>query len=139
MRCMVLAIIRRSGLIAATLCNTMCVYIEEEAEQLTGTLWRSDEVPLGPLGVTVMTLEFFSNGDVELNLEMEETQEKVIGHYDQDGVTATFSDVKSTIKQVNITFIEAHLNANHTLFLLWCVEDILYPFTTALHAGSSLP
>lgn len=83
-----------------------------------------------------MTLEFFSDGEVEINLEIEETQETIKGHYDQDGVTATFSGLKSTIKQVHITFIEAHLNANHTLFLLWCVEDILYPFTTALHSSS---
>ena len=132
MRCMVPAIIRRGGLIAAALCNTMCVYIEEETEQLAGTLWRSDEVPLGPLGVTTLTLEFFSNGDVVLNLEMEETQENIIGHYDQDGLTATFSGVKASLRKVNVTFIEAHLNTN-TLFLIWCVEDILYPFTTALH------
>ena len=35
-----------------------------------------------------------------------------------------------------ITFIEAHRN-DDTLFLLWRVEDSVYPFTTAMHRLSS--
>lgn len=140
MRGMVPAAIRRSGLIAATLCNTMCVYIEQEDEQLAGTLWWSDEVPLGPLGVNAMSLEFLDAGEVEITLEMEtqvasdeeETQEIIMGHYEQDGVTATFSGITFNLRGIDVTFIEAHLNSTNTLFLLWRIEDILYPFTTAL-------
>ena len=61
---MVSAAIRRSGLIAATLCNTMCVYIEQEDDLLSGTSWRSDETPLGPLGISTLILEFNDKGEV---------------------------------------------------------------------------
>ena len=141
MRGWVPAAARCSGLIAVTLCNTMCVYIEQENEQLSGTSWQSDEVPLGPLGVNRMTLEFLDNGKVEITLEMDtqlaadidEPQETIIGHYEQDGVTATFSDITFSLHGIDVTFIEAHMNSTNTLFLLWRIEDILYPFTTALH------
>ena len=136
-----LAAVRYSGLIAATLCNTMCVYIEQENERLSGSSWQSDEVPLGPLGVNMMTLEFLDNGEVEITLELdtlfaadiEEPQETITGHYDQDALTATFSGISFTLNNINVTFIEAHLSTDDTLFLLWRIEDMLYPFTTALH------
>ena len=139
------AAIRSSGLIAAILCNTMCVYIEQEDELLSGTSWFSDEVPLGPLGVSAMTLEFFEDGEVEIILDLdsqiytsrEEVPETIKGHYDQDGNTVVFSGVKMTLNGVNVTFIEAHLNAANTLFLLWRIEDILYPFTTALQPATT--
>lgn len=141
MRGWVPAAVRRSGLIAATLCNTMCVYIEQGNEQLSGTSWQSDEVPLGPLGVNRMTLEFLDNGKVEITLEMDSQlvadidvpQETITGHYEQDALTATFSGISFTLNSINVTFIEAHLSTANTLFLLWRIEDILYPFTTALH------
>ena len=145
MRGWVPAAARCSGLIAATLCNTMCVYIEQENEQLSGTSWQSNEVPLGPLGVKTMTLEFLDNGEVEITLELdtqlaadiEEPQETITGHYDQDALTATFSGISFTLNSINVTFIEAHLSTDNTLFLIWRIEDILYPFTTALHLRSS--
>ena len=128
------AAIRSSGLIAAILCNTMCVYIEQEDELLSGTSWRSDETPLGPLGVSSLTLTFNDGGEVEVTLDMD--RQIIKGHYDQDGNTVVFSGVKMTLNGVNVTFIEAHLNAASTLFLLWRIEDILYPFTTALQPAT---
>lgn len=138
------AAIRSSGLIAATLCNTMCVFTEQDDELFSGTSWFSDEVPLGPLGVSAMTLEFLEDGEVEIILDLdsqiytsrEDVPETITGHYDQDGTTVVFSGVSATFKGVDVIFIEAHLNADNTLFLLWRIEDILYPFTTALQPAT---
>ena len=108
----------------------MCVYLYTEYESYTKTKWTSDERPLGPIGVDQLVLSFESGGRVSITFDDNQMLE---GGYEDDGSTATFSNLQVEIDGFTVTFIEAHLKSEETLFLLWQVEDILYPFTTALH------
>ena len=114
--------------IAAVTC-TMCVYLHTEYESYTNNKWTSDERPLGPMGVDQLVLSFERNGKVSVALDDDQVLE---GVYKDDGSIATFSNLQVEIDGLDVTFIEAHLKSEETLFLLWQVEDILYPFTTAL-------
>lgn len=77
------------------------------------------------------------------------------GSYGHDGQTAVFSGLSLTYDSTGIrtgleglgigedtdgyttiTFLEAHRDGE-TLFLLWRVENMVYPFTTALHRLSA--
>ena len=53
------------------------------------------------------------------------------GEYFDDGQTAVLQGLLTTVRTLDVTFIEAHLSGE-TLFLLWRVENAVYPFTTAL-------
>lgn len=116
-------------LIAGITC-TMCVYLYTEYESYTKTKWTSDERPLGPIGVDQLVLSFESGGKVSIIFDDNQMLE---GGYKDDGATATFSNLQVEIDGLTVTFIEAHLKSKETLFLLWQVEENLYPFTTALH------
>lgn len=71
----------------------------------------------------------------------------IYGTYTCNGLTATFRDLTlylpmngneatveegQTVEEHIVTFIEAHRNGD-TLFLLWKVDGMLYPITTAMH------
>ena len=116
-------------LIAGITC-TMCVYLYTEYGSYTKNKWTSDERPLGPIGVYQLVLSFENGGRVSITFDDNQMLE---GGYEEDGSTATFSNLQVEIDGLTVTFIEAHLKSEETLFLLWQVEDILYPFTTALH------
>ena len=116
-------------------------------DSFSGTSWRSDEVPLGPFEVSGLILEFQGDGRVTVCLEMDEGAVEVLGgcvtlsgEFSVDGETAVLHDlnvtlgatIESVVESLDVTFIEAHLSGK-TLFLLWRVENAVYPFTTALH------
>ena len=92
-------------------------------------MWNSSEVPLGPVDVEELTLEFLCGNKV--TIKNEEDIIIAYGSYDPNGCTAVFTDVTTIIDDTSITFVEAHLN-DDVLFLLWRPDDMLYPFTTAL-------
>lgn len=111
-----------------------CV-IEDYDDSFRGTSWYSDEVPLGPLEVPELMVEFSEDGRVTVSLEgVPYSQEDVMlsGGYFADGGTAVLQGLLVTVRTLDVTFIEAHLSGD-TLFLLWRVENAVYPFTTALH------
>lgn len=130
------------ALIAVIATVTTCVFSVSK-DAFSGTSWNSDEVPLGPLEVSELTMEFSEDGRVTVSLEWDNdeavaeaprTQEEVVlsGGYYADGGTAVLQGLLVTIRTLDVTFIEAHLSGE-TLFLLWRVENAVYPFTTALH------
>ena len=104
-------------------------------------------MPLGPFEVSGLIMEFQGDGRVTVRLEMDEGAVEVLGgcvtlsgEYSVDGETAVLhglnvtlgATIESVVESLDVTFIEAHLSGK-TLFLLWRVENAVYPFTTALH------
>ena len=114
--------------LAATLSLDSCIY-EAPGDDFYRTMWSSSEVPLGPIDVEELTLEFLCGNKV--TLKNEDGIIIAYGNYYPDGRTAVFTDVTTIIDDTCITFIEAHLN-DRILFLIWRPEQMLYPFTTAL-------
>lgn len=103
------------------------------------TEWISDESPLGPFEVATLTLTFGSGDSAVITLD---NGPSLKGTYGNDGTTATLSGMDARFSDtgrisdsgdgtITVTFIEAHRNGD-TLFLLWRVQDAVYPFTTAL-------
>lgn len=136
------------ALASAIFVSNSCIFEKPEEDDFYRTLWQSDEIPLGPLGVNSLTLEFLCNGDACITLD--ETH-IIYGSYSPDGNTTVLNDMKAYVKteedndpedelgiylkdggEITVTFLEAHRDGD-TLFLLWRVESMLYPFTTALH------
>ena len=116
-------------LIADLICSS-CICLYSEYELCSKTRWTSEERPLGPINVNELILSFEDDVNVTICLS---DREELHGTYHDDGPTTTFSNLQIEIDGITVTFIEAHLKNEETLFLLWQVEDILYPFTTALH------
>ena len=102
-------------------------------DSFSGTSWSSDEVPLGPLEVSELALDFLEDGRVTVRLEWGDASDELTlsGEYFDDGQTAVLQGLLTTVRTLDVTFIEAHLSGQ-TLFLLWRVENAVYPFTTAL-------
>lgn len=135
-------------------CLTSCVH-EGAGDRFHKTLWYSSEVPLGPFDVTDLTIGFLSDGLVTIRTNSsgavaaseeilesaagksfgEESTSRarrnICGHYEHNGSTAVLQNLSFTINDIKITFIEAE-ESGDILFLLWRVEGMLYPFTTAL-------
>lgn len=154
----------RAGACAIALLLTMaassCIYESPRGDEFYRTLWTSDEVPLGPFDASKLTLEFLSGESVSIKTvtNSDETAgSSTYGTYAYDGLTATFKGLSLTYDAASIrtgtegleessggqeretftvTFIEAHRNGD-TLFLLWRVDSMLYPFTTAMRQLSS--
>ena len=133
-------------ILAASMASTSCIFDSPQGDDFYRTLWESDEVPLGPFKVSTMTLEFLCNDGVSICLDDDLV---VFGTYESDSGTATFANLEVLFENdgnlkdagkgvagqnldITVTFIEAHRNGN-TLFLLWRVQNAVYPFTTALH------
>lgn len=114
--------------LAATFSSTSCIF-EAPGDNFYRTMWNSSEVPLGPVDVEELTLEFLCGN--KFTIKNEEDIIIAYGSYDPNGCTAVFTDVTTIIDDTSITFVEAHLN-DDVLFLLWRPDDMLYPFTTAL-------
>ena len=115
-------------LLAATLSLDSCIY-EAPGDNFYRTMWSSSEVPLGPIDVEELTLEFLCGNKV--TLKNEDGIIIAYGNYYPDGRTVVFTDVTTIIDDISITFHEAHLNGD-VLFLLWRPDDMFYPYTTAL-------
>lgn len=131
---------------------TSCIY-EAPDDKFYRTLWKSEEVPLGPFDISTITLEFLYNGEAVVTLgkkteampagDEDSTsmdKERIVGYiygkYSPDDRTAVLEKLTIKLQDTEVTFIEAHHNGD-ILFLLWRVENSLYPFTTALHRLSS--
>lgn len=152
-----------AALLASSILTTSCIYDEQSGDKFYRTLWRADEIPLGPFDVSSMTLEFLCNESVSVkitgsgydssatdltgNSSKNESSRTIYGIYASDGMTATFKDLTFYLNMTNaegdvisgdytVTFLEVHRNGD-TLFLLWRVDGIFYPFTTALHRLSA--
>lgn len=124
---------------AAAFIFTSCIF-DAPGDRFYRTLWRSSEVPLGPFSVDKLTLEFLCGQSI--SIEAEDTTSGIpvktvrYGTYENDGETAVLEGLSIVLQGREITFMEAHRN-DDTLFLLWRVEDSVYPFTTAMHRLSS--
>ena len=124
---------------AAAFIFTSCIF-DAPGDRFYRTLWRSSEVPLGPFSVDKLTLEFLCGQSI--SIEAEDTTSGIpvktvrYGTYENDGETAVLEGLSIALQGREITFTEAHRN-DDTLFLLWRVEDSVYPFTTAMHRLSS--
>ena len=130
-----------AALLASGILTTSCIFDSPCDDEFYRTLWESDEIPLGPFDVSSMTLEFLCNEYVEIKTIG--NSRTIYGTYAFDGMTATFNDLTLYLNMTDtegetipgdytVTFLEAHRNGD-TLFLLWRVENMLHPFTTALH------
>ena len=115
-------------IVAVAFSLSSCIY-EAPGDKFYRTLWSTSEVPLGPIDVDELTLEFLCGNKVTIK----DGNNIIIayGRYDPDGRTAVFTDIVATIDDIAITFLEAHLD-DDVLFLLWRPDDMFYPFTTAL-------
>lgn len=144
---------------AMALAFTSCIYDSTPGDEFYRTLWKSDEVPLGPFDASSLTLEFLCGEGVSIKTtaaSADTAGPSAFGTYSFDGATAVFDKLEikygsdsirtgteglegtdgygssdGSDKDITITFLEAHRNGD-TLFLLWRVEDMLYPFTTAM-------
>ena len=130
-----------AALLASGILTTSCIFDSPCDDEFYRTLWESDEIPLGPFDVSSMTVEFLCNECVEIKTIG--NSRTIYGTYAFDGMTATFNDLTLYLNMTDtegetipgdytVTFLEAHRNGD-TLFLLWRVENMLHPFTTALH------
>lgn len=110
-----------------------CIY-EAPGDKFYRTIWNSSQVPLGPLDIEELTLEFLCGDRVTLK----DGSGIIIAHgtYSPDGNVAVFGELTAVIDEITLSFVEAHRNGD-TLFLLWRPEDMLYPFTTAMQRRSS--
>lgn len=112
---------------------TSCIF-DAPNDKFYRTLWKSDEVPLGPFAVNELTLEFLCGQNISIK-----TDANVLtgyGTYESDGQTAVFHNLTLTLEDHTITFIDAD-KSGETLFLRWRIEDSVYPFTTAMHRLSA--
>lgn len=139
-----------------------CIYDTPHGDEFYRTLWETSEAPLGPYGVSALTLEFLCNEGISIKTTGTGNSRTIYGTYECTGTTATFRNLtlylplsegnrtadegtigegtvstgtnggRTTAGDYTLTFIEAHRNGD-TLFLQWRVDGIPYPFTTALH------
>lgn len=137
---------------------TSCIFDRPYGDEFYRTLWKADEVPLGPFDASSITLEFLCGGDVVLKTissARSSAGPSSYGRYAFDRDVATFSglsltydasstqtgveglaDLAAEADTITITFLAAHRNGD-TLFLIWRVDDMLYPFTTAMRRLSA--
>ena len=110
-----------------------CIF-EAPGDKFFRTLWNSSQVPLGPMDVDALTLEFICGEKVTLK----DGDGTIIAHgtYSPDGNVAVLNELVAVVDGVTISFVEAHRNGD-TLFLLWRPEGMMYPFTTAMQRRSS--
>ena len=110
-----------------------CIF-EAPGDQFYRTLWNSSQVPLGPLDIEELTLEFLCGERVTIK----DGSGTIIAHgtYSPDGNVAVLGEVTAVIDETTVSFVEAHRNGD-TLFLLWRPDGMLTPFTTAMERRSS--
>ena len=110
-----------------------CIF-EAPGDRFYRTLWNSSQVPLGPLDIEELTLEFLCGERVTIK----DGSGTIIAHgtYSPDGNVAVLGEVTAVIDETTVSFVEAHRNGD-TLFLLWRPDGMLTPFTTAMERRSS--
>ena len=117
---------------------TGCIY-DAAGDKFYRTLWKSSEVPLGPFDASTLTLEFLCNDMVSIKTTdstRKSGARQIYGTYHHNGTTAVLQDLEFTLNDRQITFIEAQRDGD-ILFLLWRVDGMMYPFTTALQRLSA--
>lgn len=112
---------------------TSCIF-DAPDDRFYRTLWKSDEVPLGPFPVQELTLEFLCGQSICLKTDVNGIA--CYGSYESDDHTAIFQNLTLSLKDHTITFIDADWSGE-TLFLRWRIEDSVYPFTTAMRRLSA--
>ena len=126
-----LAILRSVLLLMITTMSTMCVYTYPLEDVYKRSTWTSTDRPLGPLDVEELTLRFEDGGRASIIID---DVLIVRGEYQDDGAVVTLNGMQTVFDGVSVTFIEVHMNGgDDTVFLLWQVQRIFNPFTTALH------
>ena len=139
MKSLVSALCMVRFLVGTAVCNTMCMYTLPEEDVFDKTVWESDQVPLGPLEVSRLVVTFGRGGEVAVRLDFSPSSPRGLsseildGHYEHNGTTAVMAGLGVTVQGYSIKFIEADYNNDDVIFLLWQVEDILYPFTSVLY------
>ena len=136
------SILCMTGLLVITaVCNTMCMYTLPDEDVFDETVWESEQVPLGPLEISRIVVTFGNSGDVVIRMDYSPSSARGLsseileGHYEHNGSTALLQGLNINVQDYSITFIEADFSNDDVIFLLWQVEDILYPFTTCLYRG----
>ena len=121
---------------SAILVNS-CIYDRPPGDEFYRTLWKSEEVDLGPFEVSSLTLEFLCNDGVSISLGDELT---VYGTYSPEGMTTALNDVSVFIssdgEESSVRFIEATRDGD-TLQLIWQSSDSSDPSTTTMHRLSA--
>ena len=126
-----LVILRSVLLLMITTMSTMCVYTYPLEDVYKRSTWTSTDRPLGPLDVEELTLRFEDGGRASIIID---DILIVRGEYQDDGAVVTLNGMQTVFDGVSVTFIEVHMNGgDDTVFLLWQVQRIFNPFTTALH------
>ena len=111
--------------------STMCIYTYPPRDVYKNSIWTSTDRPLGPFDVEELTLRFEDGGTVVIVID-----DKLVlrGEYQDDGSVATLTGLQTVLEGITVTFIEIHMSGgDETLFLLWQVQRVFDPFTTALH------
>lgn len=78
---------------------TSCIFDRPYGDEFYRTLWKADEVPLGPFDASSITLEFLCGGDVVLktvSAARSAAGPSGYGRYAFDGDAATFSGLSLT-------------------------------------------
>lgn len=134
MKCLYKIITAIATCAVAVFALSSCIF-DAPGDRFYRTLWKSDEVPLGPFPVDKLTVEFLCGQGICITAEDSSsgtlTKTTRYGTYETDGHKAIIEGVTMTLWDHDITFIEARLEGK-TLFLLWRIEDSVYPFTTPM-------
>ncbi len=114
-------------LMAAAFATTSCIY-DAPGDEFYRTLWKSTPEPLSPYQTGELTVEFLCDNRITVK-----DGGTIIAHgtYASDDHVAAFTGLEPVIDGVRISFLEAHRNGD-TLFLMWCPENTVYPFTISL-------
>ena len=100
---------------------TSCIY-EAPDDKFYRTLWKSEEVPLGPFDISTITLEFLCNGEAVVTLgkkteampagdEDSTSMDKkrivgyIYGKYSPDDRTAVLEKLTIKLQDTEVTFI----------------------------------
>ena len=127
------------SIIATCIIASYCIYESStEEDELFLSSWKSDEVPLGPLDVSSLTMEFLKDNNVSIlttsKMENEGCTEKcqIHGKYSLKGAKVIFHKLYLHLDEYEVSFLEAE-RSGEFIFLTWCINTTPYPFTTALH------
>ena len=123
----VLVLALASGILA-----TSCIYERPSGDEFYRTLWKSEEIVLGPFEVNSLTLEFLCNDGAYISVGDALT---VYGTYSPDGNTTLLNEISAYInsdgEKTTVRFIEANRYGD-TLVLNWQVTGNQFPFTTSM-------
>jgi hypothetical protein len=118
---------------AAVFGFSSCIF-DAPGDKFYRTLWEADDVPLDPLPVNGLTLEFLCSNSICISTDTR--ADAAFGTYACNDQTAVFQDLTLDSDGVLITFIDAQRSGD-TLYLRWCTKGSPEPSTTAMHRLSA--